>query len=111
MDGSQLRLANEKSTIRDEPPRRLCISVQGLKAGHRIPGPAVITQADSSTLILPDHYGEVDPYLNILIWPNGGRAKRRGKTVRQKKPRKRGKAASGSDRQMHLFQLGEAMKV
>jgi N-methylhydantoinase A len=42
-----------------------------LKSGHRIPGPAVITQADSTTLILPGHYGEVDPYLNILIWPNG----------------------------------------
>ncbi|MGD1079625.1 MAG: hydantoinase/oxoprolinase family protein [Candidatus Sulfotelmatobacter sp.] len=42
-----------------------------LKPGHRIPGPAVITQADSTTLILPGHHGEVDPYLNILIWPNG----------------------------------------
>ena len=41
-----------------------------LKAGHRIPGPAVITQADSTTLILPGHYGQVDPYLNILVWPN-----------------------------------------
>ncbi len=42
-----------------------------LKAGHRVPGPAVITQTDSTTLILPEHYGEVDPHLNILIWPNG----------------------------------------
>ena len=47
-----------------------------LKAGHRIPGPAVVTQADSTTLILPGHYGEVDPYLNILIWPNSQRAVR-----------------------------------
>ena len=44
-----------------------------LKSGHRISGPAVITQADSTTLILPGHYGEVDSYLNILIWPNGRR--------------------------------------
>ena len=42
-----------------------------LKSGHRIPGPAVITQSDSTTVILPGHSGEVDPYLNILIWPNG----------------------------------------
>jgi N-methylhydantoinase A len=42
-----------------------------LKAGQRVPGPAVITQTDSTTLVLPEHYGEVDPYLNILIWPNG----------------------------------------
>jgi N-methylhydantoinase A len=50
-----------------------------LKAGHRIPGPAVITQADSTTLIVPGHYGEVDPYLNILIWPND----RRGTTEKK----------------------------
>jgi len=41
-----------------------------LRTGHRIPGPAVITQADSTTVILPGHHGEVDSYHNILIWPN-----------------------------------------
>jgi hypothetical protein len=29
-----------------------------------------VTQADTTTVILPDHYGEVDSYLNILIRPN-----------------------------------------
>ncbi len=43
----------------------------GLAAGNVVPGPAVITQNDATTLILPGHYGEVDAYLNILIWPNG----------------------------------------
>ena len=38
-----------------------------LRAGHRIAGPAVITQWDSTTLIHPGHVGEVDQYLNILI--------------------------------------------
>ncbi|MEI6666665.1 MAG: hydantoinase/oxoprolinase family protein [Acidobacteriota bacterium] len=42
-----------------------------LKVGDRIPGPAVITQNDSTTLILPGFHGDVDPYENILIWPNG----------------------------------------
>jgi N-methylhydantoinase A len=42
-----------------------------LKPGDRIPGPAVITQKDSTTLILPGHYGDVDAYENILIWPVG----------------------------------------
>lgn len=42
-----------------------------LCAGNVIEGPAIITQTDSTTVILPDHYGEVDPYLNILIRPNG----------------------------------------
>ncbi len=41
-----------------------------LGAGNLIDGPAVITQSDSTTLILPAHYGVVDGYLNILIWPN-----------------------------------------
>ena len=57
-----------------------------LKSGHRISGPAVITQADSTTLILPGHYGEVDSYLNILIWPNG----RRGTPVKTPSAKKTG---------------------
>jgi N-methylhydantoinase A len=42
-----------------------------LKPGNIIQGPAVITQKDSTTLILPKHYGRVDAYQNILIFPNG----------------------------------------
>ena len=40
-----------------------------LLAGNRIPGPAMITEMDSTTLILPDHVGEVDNLGNILINP------------------------------------------
>ncbi len=43
-----------------------------LRAGNRIPGPAVVTQEDSTTVIHPGHAGEVDRYLNILIRPEGG---------------------------------------
>jgi 5-oxoprolinase (ATP-hydrolysing) len=39
------------------------------KAGIKIPGPAVVTEMDSNTLILPGHFGEVDSMGNILIWP------------------------------------------
>ncbi|XPT04579.1 5-oxoprolinase (ATP-hydrolyzing) [Ascochyta lentis] len=39
------------------------------KAGIKITGPAVITEMDSNTLILPGHTGEVDSMGNILIWP------------------------------------------
>lgn len=42
-----------------------------LRPGNVIKGPAIIMQTDSTTVILPDHYGKVDPYLNILIRPNG----------------------------------------
>ncbi len=41
-----------------------------LRAGHKIIGPAIITQKDSTTVVLPDHHGKVDSYLNILIYPN-----------------------------------------
>jgi N-methylhydantoinase A len=40
-----------------------------LKAGDRIVGPAVITEMDSTTLILPAHVGEVDSVGNIIINP------------------------------------------
>lgn len=41
-----------------------------LRPGNIVPGPAIITQTDTTTVVLPDHYGEVDSYLNILIRPN-----------------------------------------
>ena len=40
-----------------------------LLAGNRIPGPAIVTEMDSTTLILPGHEGEVDAVGNILIRP------------------------------------------
>lgn len=41
-----------------------------LAPGHRIPGPAVVTEMDSTTLILPGHHAEVDPVGNLLIRPD-----------------------------------------
>ena len=40
-----------------------------LRAGHVVPGPAIITQPDTTTVIHPGHVGEVDEYLNVLIGP------------------------------------------
>ena len=40
-----------------------------LTAGMRIAGYAIIEQYDATTVILPDHVAEVDPYLNLLIEP------------------------------------------
>lgn len=40
-----------------------------LRAGHHLVGPAVVTQADTTTVIHPGHVGVVDRYLNILISP------------------------------------------
>ncbi|MDG1707906.1 MAG: hypothetical protein P8H03_04050, partial [Emcibacteraceae bacterium] len=40
-----------------------------LRAGDKISGPAIITEMDSTTLVLSDHVAEVDTYGNILINP------------------------------------------
>ncbi|RMF33557.1 MAG: hydantoinase/oxoprolinase family protein, partial [Alphaproteobacteria bacterium] len=39
----------------------------GLGPGHRIDGPAIVEQMDSTTLILPGQSAQVDEYLNIVI--------------------------------------------
>ena len=39
------------------------------RKGYTINGPAIITEMDANTLILPGCFGEVDEMGNILIWP------------------------------------------
>ena len=41
-----------------------------LRPGNRVEGPAIVTEMDSTTVILPDHVGIVDDVGNILIWPS-----------------------------------------
>jgi N-methylhydantoinase A len=40
-----------------------------LGIGSRIEGPAIIRQYDTTTVLLPGHYAEIDTHGNILIWP------------------------------------------
>ena len=40
-----------------------------LKSGNRIIGPAIVTEMDSTTLILSDHAGDVDQFGTIVIRP------------------------------------------
>ena len=40
-----------------------------LRAGDRIPGPAIVVEMDSTTLVLPDCGALVDRVGNILITP------------------------------------------
>jgi N-methylhydantoinase A len=40
-----------------------------LRPNNQIQGPAIVTEFDSTTVILSDHQAEVDRYLNILINP------------------------------------------
>jgi N-methylhydantoinase A len=42
-----------------------------LKSGNKVVGPAILTQMDTTTLILPDHVGTVDTFGNVLIRPVG----------------------------------------
>ena len=42
-----------------------------LHPGNVVPGPAVIMEMDSTTLILPGHHAEVDRIGNLLIRPDG----------------------------------------
>jgi N-methylhydantoinase A len=41
-----------------------------LKPGNVVPGPAIIMEMDSTTVILPRHQGRVDPFGNLLIYPD-----------------------------------------
>ena len=42
-----------------------------LAAGNVLEGPAIVMQLDSTTVLLPDHEGEIDSLGNILIRPRG----------------------------------------
>ena len=41
-----------------------------LGQGARIEGPAIIVQYDTTTVLLPDHWADVDEFGNLAIWPN-----------------------------------------
>ena len=41
-----------------------------LRSGDRIHGPAIVTEMDSTTLILPDHHADVDAIGSLLIRPS-----------------------------------------
>ncbi len=41
-----------------------------LARGSRIEGPAIIRQYDTTTVLLPNHWAEIDEHGNVLIWPN-----------------------------------------
>jgi N-methylhydantoinase A len=44
-----------------------------LAPGNRFAGPAIVTEFDSTTVVLPGYLAEVDRFSNILITPEGAR--------------------------------------
>lgn len=53
----------------DEDKKATVYDRNKLKAGDLINGPAIITEMDSTTLVLSDHVAKIDDYGNILINP------------------------------------------
>lgn len=70
-NGDPSRAVTAETTVfvsgKDQPAR--IYDREKLRAGDRIPGPAIVTEMDSTTLILPDHYAEVDRIGTLLIRP------------------------------------------
>ena len=50
--------------------RLMSMTAPMLRAGNRVRGPAIVVQMDATTVIHPNHTGEVDEYLSILIRPD-----------------------------------------
>jgi len=44
-----------------------------LRTGNKVPGPAIITEFDSTTVVLPGYTAEIDRFANILINPETSR--------------------------------------
>ena len=65
-----------------------------LKAGNRVPGPAIVMEMDSTTVILPRHHGIVDKAGNILIYPDGYKEKGAVTPATRSKPKASPKAAA-----------------
>lgn len=47
------------------------------EAGNIIKGPAIVIEMDSTTVVLPAHYGKVDSLGNILIYPDKFKSSKR----------------------------------
>lgn len=68
-DTSRAIYANEEVYVDGKTASASIYDRSKLCSGDRIPGPAIITEMDSTSLILPGHEGEIDRIGNILIRP------------------------------------------
>jgi len=65
------RIAEEKIYVEDGVRTASVYDRARLRAGNEVRGPAIVTEMDSTTLVLPDHQAEVDRFGNLLIRPVG----------------------------------------
>ncbi len=68
-DPAEARLGATTIWVEDEQREAVVYDRVRLRAGNRVPGPAILTEMDSTTLILPGHVGEVDRHGNVHIRP------------------------------------------
>jgi len=68
-DPSAAKLRDHQIYIEGEWHDAVIYERAKLKAGNKIYGPAIVTEMDSTTVILNDHIAEIDEYGNILINP------------------------------------------
>ena len=71
-DPSAAKLSDHTLWVDGEAQAAVIYDRRKLRAGDRIPGPAIIVEMDATALVLPDHTAEVDAYGNILINPESG---------------------------------------
>ena len=68
-DPSAAKVSETTLWVRKQETKAPVYARAKLRAGNMIAGPAIVTEMDSTTLILPDHVGEVHVSGNILIRP------------------------------------------
>ncbi|MGW8178448.1 MAG: hydantoinase/oxoprolinase family protein, partial [bacterium] len=67
---SEKALIQEKQvTLKGKPVLTKFYLRDKLKAGNLVPGPAVIAEYSSTTLVPSDHQAQIDQYLNLIIEP------------------------------------------
>jgi N-methylhydantoinase A len=70
-DASAARRGDTAIWVEGEERRAHVYDRALLRAGNRIPSPAIVAEMDSTTLVLPGHAAEVDAHGNLLIRPEG----------------------------------------
>ncbi len=68
-DPSRARLRDHEIWVEGGLKPAVIYDRSRLRAGDVIPGPAIVVEMDSTTLVLPDCQAEVDAFGNILITP------------------------------------------
>ncbi|MEM9387932.1 MAG: hydantoinase/oxoprolinase family protein [Pseudomonadota bacterium] len=70
-DAAAAAIGKQDVFMDDEDREAVIYDRSKLKAGNVVPGPAIVVEMDSTSLILSDHNGTVDEYGNIIIRPVG----------------------------------------